>query len=439
MSNLTQQLATRADQEAAGTPAVPGKRPPTLADIIEQQRPQLARALPRHLDADRFARIVLTECRRNPGLLQCTPASMLGAMMQAAQLGLEPGPLQQCYLVPYKGEVTFQVGYRGFIDLFRRATDGTIVAREVCENDEFELEYEEGRDRLRHVPNLRQRGEVYAYYGLARMPDGSSLVHVMTQDEVDRHKARSKTKDNGPWKTDPVAMGRKTVIRAMSPYLPASTEVALALESDEKVYDWNGEPDGPVAQVLAPSEPPAIDVPPSGQPDATADPVVPPEAQESPPASPELTADPPAGLPDGWESEAVAVAAHEWLTAEVQQLTAEQRAIVQDACPQWPLTKEQYDHAVHVLGGLMEAEIEGDAAREPQAPSEGPAEAPADAGDVGPAGPSPTPDAAPTGDPGEWSVGQLRDYVDRHGLPADRRSRDSMADAVRGHTPETLL
>ena len=81
---------------------------------------ELATALPRHLDADRMLRICLTELRKTPKLLQCNPTSFFGAVVQASQLGLEPGSgLGQAYLIPYSVYASFcyskHVGYINFI------------------------------------------------------------------------------------------------------------------------------------------------------------------------------------------------------------------------------------------------------------------------------------------------------------------------------------
>ena len=85
-------------------------KPKTLADQITALAPQLAKALPRHMNADRMARIALTEFRKNPELGKCTPHSLFGSLLTASQLGLEPGPLGHAYLIPYKGQVTLQLG-----------------------------------------------------------------------------------------------------------------------------------------------------------------------------------------------------------------------------------------------------------------------------------------------------------------------------------------
>ena len=214
----------------------------TIFDLIERMKPQLARALPAGMSAERFIRIALTEIRRNPRLASADSRSFLGALMLSAQLGLEPGPLGHAYFTgPFKNrktgvpEIVFIIGYRGLIDLARRSGNITsIVAREVCANDVFEFEY--GLDeRLVHRPALTDRGDVVAYYGVAHYTDGGHTILVMSPDDVNKYRARSRASSEGPWVTDYDAMAKKTVIRRMSAFLPLTIEAAKGVASDEAV------------------------------------------------------------------------------------------------------------------------------------------------------------------------------------------------------------
>lgn len=69
------------------------EKPTTLAGLLADPKikAQMALALPKHMTADRLARIATTEIRKVPKLASCDQASFLGAIMQCAQLGLEPG------------------------------------------------------------------------------------------------------------------------------------------------------------------------------------------------------------------------------------------------------------------------------------------------------------------------------------------------------------
>ncbi len=245
---------------------------PTLQKAIDLLRPQVARALPNTLDPDRFIRIVLTEVRRNPVLQFATQESFLGAVMTAAQLGLEFGPLGFAYLVPFKNkgkqECQLIVGYKGLIDLhLRSGRVKSIVARPVYERDSFRVAYDETGDHLIHEPFLgSDRGPIVRYYGRAVLDDGGSHLEIMELDDIRARRNRSKAADSGPWKTDEVAMSCKTVVRKMSPWLPTSPVIAEALEADENVVrlegtrlvvDRDDTPAGGEAELLPP--PPADD------------------------------------------------------------------------------------------------------------------------------------------------------------------------------------
>lgn len=208
----------------------------SVTGLIEQLKPQIERALPTAMTADRFARIVMTTLRNNPGLAKCDPRSLMSACMLSAQLGLEPGtPLGHAYFVPFKREITFVIGYRGLIDLARRSGEvESIEAREVRKNDLFEFEF--GLEpKLKHVPASGERGEPVYYWGLAKFKDGGHFFEVLSKEDVDTYRQRSNAKDNGPWVTDYSAMAKKTVVRRMAPYLPLSAEAARAVASDEGV------------------------------------------------------------------------------------------------------------------------------------------------------------------------------------------------------------
>lgn len=244
MATNTSELRNKLAQRAEQTQAVDqrSKDRPTIADLINRQRAEIARALPKHMDADRLARIATTTIKTTPALLECTAQSLLGALMLSAQTGLEPGPLGHVYFVPRKNkgvaECQWMLGYKGIIELARRSGQlVSIEAREVCERDEFRFAY--GLDEeLVHRPFMDgDRGPIVAFWGLAKFRDGGHYFLVMSKADVDKAKERSDAgrKGFGPWITDYAAMGRKTVIRRMMPFLPLSPEQANAISHDETV------------------------------------------------------------------------------------------------------------------------------------------------------------------------------------------------------------
>lgn len=237
--------------DLARTDAAPAEKPMSIGEKIERQKAEIARALPNHISPERFTRIALTQVRANPKLAGCTAGSVLGGLMIAAQLGLEPGgPLGQCYLIPRqvkvplegggterRWEAQFQLGYRGIIDLALRSEQVmSIEARDVCAGDEFEFAYGL-EDRLVHRPELEDRGELVAVYGICRFVNGGHYWQVMSRGQVEDIRDRFAAAPTGPWATDFEAMARKTVIRAMAPYLPKVVDLARGVAADDRVHE----------------------------------------------------------------------------------------------------------------------------------------------------------------------------------------------------------
>lgn len=205
--------------------------------FLEKQKAQLAAALPKHLSADRMIRLATTEFAKNPLLQKCTQMSVYGAIIQSSQLGLEIGVLGQAYLVPYRNGKTGQYeaqlipGYKGLIGLARRSGEVTSIETHIVyERDTFELKL--GIDsNLTHVPYLDgERGSPKLVYGVAKFKDGGYHLEWMPMSEVEKIRARSKSRDNGPWVTDYDQMVRKTLIRRMCNYLPMSIELQNAIQ-----------------------------------------------------------------------------------------------------------------------------------------------------------------------------------------------------------------
>lgn len=251
-------MSTQALKAAATGAMTTNRKPATLAELItgDSMKKQFALALPKHLNPDRFTRVALTEMRKVPKLMEADPASFMGAIMQCAQLGIEPGgALGHAYLLPFenrrsgKTEVQFILGYKGMIDLARRS--GQIVsieARAVFDQDEFSVSFGLNPD-LKHEPawEAEERGELRAVYAVAKLQGGGIQFEVMGRKEIERirnesqgfkaaeNTARKYGRDaNSPWHTHFEEMAKKTVLRRLFKYLPVSIEYAEALEREDR-------------------------------------------------------------------------------------------------------------------------------------------------------------------------------------------------------------
>ena len=215
----------------------------SMQTYIKSMEGEIKKALPSVITPERFTRMVLSALSVNNKLAECTPKSFLGAMMSAAQLGLEPNtPLGQAYLIPYsnKGqlEVQFQIGYKGLLDLAYRSGEVDIIqAHIVYENDTFECEY--GLNpTLKHVPADENRGEPTKVYAVFKTKTGGYGFEVMSMDDVRRHAekySQAYKSSYSPWKSNFEEMAKKTVLKKVLKYAPMKSDFVRGIVQDESI------------------------------------------------------------------------------------------------------------------------------------------------------------------------------------------------------------
>lgn len=204
---------------------------------LQQQFKAIQSLVPKHMTPERLCRIGLNAISRNPKLMECTPETIVGAVVNCASLGLEPNLLGHAYIVPFynnktkKMEAQFQMGYKGALDLIRRTGQvSTISAHEVYEGDKFDYAYGLD-DKLIHIPcGEDDESKITHFYAAYKLKDGGTGFVVMSRQQMDKHKdtfTKSKNKDGkvfGPWADHYVSMALKTVILKLIKYMPISIE-----------------------------------------------------------------------------------------------------------------------------------------------------------------------------------------------------------------------
>lgn len=238
MPDIKQELAKKVEkQEVKITKSM------SIADMIKALEPEIKRALPSVITPERFTRMALSALNTTPKLSECSQISFLAALMNAAQLGLEPNTaLGQAYLIPYnnKGnlECQFQIGFKGLIDLvYRNDQVQSIQAHCVYSNDEFE--YELGlNSKLIHKPALKDRGEFVLVYALFKLENNGYAFEVMSKADIDNHAqkySKGYSSSYSPWKSNYEEMAKKTVIKKVLKYAPLKTDFLRAVTTDETI------------------------------------------------------------------------------------------------------------------------------------------------------------------------------------------------------------
>jgi len=209
-------------------------------NLVRKQK-SISDLLPRGVDPERFVKSAFFALTRSPRLFECEPTSVFTGILKAAEAGLDlSGTSGECYLIPFREgggqpKAQFLIGYRGLLKLAHRSGKLLDVeARVVYEDDDFEIVF--GLDRkLRHVPveGEAEKAKPLGAYCIARFAGGGVTVEWMTRREIDKIRARSKARDNGPWVTDWAEMAKKTVARRASKYWPGLDEMQNALAAEE--------------------------------------------------------------------------------------------------------------------------------------------------------------------------------------------------------------
>lgn len=237
---------------------------------VEASIPRLHKLLPDHLNIDRFVMQVrlLTSKRNKKGELifaKVSPASFLAAVLEAADLGLDPsGRLGSAYIIPYGGEAKLIPGYRGLIDLAVRS--GFVLSANVYlvhEKDQFAHREGFTPRHIRYLPLPGQEqspGKWYAGWARFKLPGGATESELMNHAEIWGIRAGSPSvkgnQTESPWFTHEEEMAKKTVLRRGLKKLPLSPAMnGRALDRFSKALEVDDQgPDGSIESGFASPE-----------------------------------------------------------------------------------------------------------------------------------------------------------------------------------------
>jgi recombination protein RecT len=235
---------TSLDRIASGTkePSAVAK----FASFMDKLKPQMALALPRHMNPDRMTRLALTAFSSNKDLQACTPQSIASSIMTAAQLGLEPGINGQGYLIPYKGACTFVPGWKGLVDLVARSGRATVWTGVVFPGDQFDYQLGDS-PHCKHVPSGDgdDSAEFTHVYAIGRVRDSSmAVIEVWTRAKVKKH-LKQYNKVGGrhyalAGENNFEMYARKVALLQVLKYMPASIELANAITVSDAAEEGRG-------------------------------------------------------------------------------------------------------------------------------------------------------------------------------------------------------
>lgn len=210
----------------------------TVAEFLEARKGRFGRVLGELMPAERFVSLAMTQIRRVPRLAECQPAALAGALMECAQLQLEPGVSGDCWILPFKGEPTFVGGYQGFLKLnYRSGQVKDVSAHIVYEGDYFSHTLGD-EETLVHEPNGEVRDDMkkaIGVYAIIRTVMGGKIRAHLTRKQVEaiKSKAPSARARTSPWDTHPEWMWKKTALKQASKLAPKSIQVQRLITLDD--------------------------------------------------------------------------------------------------------------------------------------------------------------------------------------------------------------
>lgn len=211
----------------------------TVIDQVRTQltamTPQFKAALPTHVSPERFVRVVMTAVQTTPALLNADRRTLFAAATKAAQQGLLPDGREGA-IVTFKDQAQWMPMTAGIMKLVRNSGEiSTWSVQAVYENDSFDFCLGD-EEHITHKPALASRGKLIAVYSIVTMKDGEKSREVMSVEDVNAIKARSRSGNSGPWVTDFAEMAKKTVVRRHSKRLPLSTDIDGAIREDDELF-----------------------------------------------------------------------------------------------------------------------------------------------------------------------------------------------------------
>jgi recombination protein RecT len=201
--------------------------------FLEKFKPQLALALPRHMNADRMARLALTAFSSSSKLQECDPMSIAASIMTAGQLGLEPGVNGAGFLIPYGRTCTFVPGWKGLVDLVARSGRGTVYTGVIFSDQDYTYVDGAKRDLVIHnETELDAPEDITHAYAIGWVRDATMpIIELWSVGKIKKHRDKyNKVSTKHYSFRDWEMYCRKIPLLQVLKYMPASIELSNALD-----------------------------------------------------------------------------------------------------------------------------------------------------------------------------------------------------------------
>lgn len=193
-----------------------------------------------------FITSLLQVVNNNKLLSQADAQTVLNSAATAAALDL---PINQnlgyAWIVPYKGQAQFQMGWKGYVQLALRTGEYRRINATMVYENQFKS-WNAMTEELDADFNVEGSGKVVGYVAYFKLNNGMEKTVYWSRQKVEEHaKKYSQAYKSGgqtPWKSDFDDMALKTVLKSMlSKWGILSIEMQTAIQADQAVQKNEGE------------------------------------------------------------------------------------------------------------------------------------------------------------------------------------------------------
>ncbi len=210
-------------------------------------------------EGKQFMASILDLYETEKSLQDCDPQKVLAECLKAAALNLPiVKSLGYTYVVPFKSNPTFIIGYKGLIQLAQRSGQYRYInADAVYEGEELSFDRVTGKLAITGEKTSDKATGYFAYFQLTNGFEKSFYMDLETMTNYAKKYSPSYNSSSSPWHSNFDAMAKKTVLRQVLKYGPMSTDMQTAevMEVESAAKEAQAEADkhanrGPVVDIL---------------------------------------------------------------------------------------------------------------------------------------------------------------------------------------------
>lgn len=213
------------------------KKEVTMSDYFTEELDRISGALPANFNKQRFALNFISMCQ-DKGLQKYSKEELATVLVRSAQDNLDSLNGEVYIHEGYGGKLQYDIGYKGLRKMAIEKSVkpiSNIYAQLIREGDELEEVIMDGTPSLNFKSKFGNKGAIIGVFAVCKYKDGSMIYEVMTKEEIDACKAKSRK--SGAWADFYGEMAKKSAVRRLT------KNISISWDNKEQVDAFMGTDD----------------------------------------------------------------------------------------------------------------------------------------------------------------------------------------------------